>query len=196
MQVWEIFVIGVALAMDAVATSLTNGMVEPKMRPLKMLLIAGTFGLFQFGMPLIGYYCSAAFYALVKQIAPWLSFALLVLIGGKMVFDAVNEMGTRRRTLFHTEKKLGAGKLLMQAVATSLDALAVGVTFLAVEASSALPFHAAVCALVIGIVTFVLSLLAVMAGKSAGSRFSEKAELLGGIVLVAIGVKLLLEGVS
>ena len=97
--------------------------------------------------------------------------------------------------LTRTEKKLGAGKLLMQAVATSLDALAVGVTFLAADATAGLPFHAALCALIIGLVTFLLSFIAVAVGKRAGNRFSDKAELLGGIVLVVIGVKLLLEGV-
>ena len=195
MQIWEIVIIGVALAMDAVAASLTNGMVEPKMRIWKMLAIAGAFALFQFGMPLLGYYCSAAFSSLVEKIAPWLSFALLSFIGGKMIFDAVKEMGDRERTLVRREKKLGAGKLLMQAVATSLDALAVGVTFLAAETTKGLPFHAALCALVIGGVTFLLSIIAVAVGKRAGNRFSDKAELFGGIVLVAIGIKLLVEGV-
>ena len=111
-----------------------------------------------------------------------------------MIFDAVKEMREGERRFFHTEKKLTAGKLLMQAVATSLDALAVGVTFLAAEATTGLPLHAALCALVIGLVTFSLSFLAVVVGKRAGNRFSDKAELLGGVVLVVIGVKLLLEG--
>lgn len=195
MQIWEIFVIGVALAMDAVATSLTNGMVEPKMRLVKMLAVAGAFALFQFGMPLVGYYCSSVFSSIVEKIAPWLSFALLAFIGGKMIFDAAREAGESEHTLARREKNLGAGKLLMQAIATSLDALAVGVTLLAAESTTGLPFHAALCALVIGAVTFVLSLIAVTVGKRAGNRFSDKAEILGGIVLVIIGIKLLLEGI-
>ena len=195
MQFWEIFIIGVALAMDAVATSLANGMVEPRMRAVKMLAMAGAFGFFQFGMPLIGYYSSAAFASLVEKIAPYLSFVLLAFIGGKMIFDAVKEGNSQERTLSRREKKLGAGELVMQAIATSLDALAVGVTLLATETTVGLPYHAVVCTLVIGIITFALSSIAVAVGKKVGTKFSDKAELLGGAVLVFIGVKLLLEGI-
>ena len=195
MQLWEIFIIGVALAMDAVATSLANGMAEPRMRALKMLVMAGAFGLFQFGMPLIGYYCSAAFASLVEKIAPYLSFVLLGFIGGKMIFDAIKEGNRQERTLARGEKKLGAGELVMQAVATSLDALAVGVTLLATETTAGLPYHAVLCTLVIGVVTFALSSIAAVVGKKAGDRFSDRAELMGGVVLVCIGIKLLFEGV-
>ena len=195
MELWEIFIIGVALAMDAVATSLANGMAEPRMRALKMLVMAGAFGLFQFGMPLIGYYCSAAFASLVEKIAPYLSFVLLGFIGGKMIFDAIREGNRQERTLTRREKRLGGGELVMQAIATSLDALAVGVTLLATETTAGLPYHAVLCTLVIGVVTFALSLAAVFIGKKAGALIADKAEILGGVVLIFIGVKLLLEGV-
>lgn len=197
MEIWEILVIGAALAMDAVAVSLTNGMCEPRMRILKMLAIAGAFALFQFFMPVVGYYCGYAFSSFVEQIAPWLSFALLAFIGGKMIFDSVCEMVKKRKGMLESapKKPLGAGKLLVQAVATSLDALAVGVTLLAVDTTQGLPFHAVLCALVIGAVTFALSLPAVVIGKKAGDAFSDKAELFGGAVLIAIGLKILLEGI-
>lgn len=218
MSVWEILLIGVALSMDAFAVGMTNGMAEPKMRALKMTLIALTYAFFQFLMPVLGYYCGAAFASLVKKIAPWLAFFLLAVIGGKMIADffidyfkakkaaksaagepmreepaetpaeAPAEAGETR-----AQKKLGAGKLLLQAVATSIDALAVGVTFLAAEVSEGLPFHVVFCALAIGAVTFCLSFAAVFLGKRIGNRFSSGAGLLGGLILLAIGLKILIE---
>ena len=196
MQIWEIVLIGGALAMDAVAVGMTDGMVEPKMPLWKVLLVAGAFALFQFLMPLIGYYFGAVFTVLVAKIAPWLSFALLVFIGGKMIFDCVREMREKKRELSCRAKdreKLGAGKLLLQAVATSLDALAVGVTLLAAETAEGLPFHVSLCALVIGGVTLLFSFPAVLIGKKAGDKFADKAEIVGGIVLIFIGVKILIE---
>ncbi len=190
MSIWEILLIGVALAMDAVAVGMTDGMTEPRMPLPKMCLVAGAFALFQFAMPLLGYYASYAFSSLIAKIAPYLSFALLLLIGGKMIFDSVREMKKKETD----RRPLGAGKLLVQAVATSLDALAVGVTLLAVDAAEGLPLHAALCALLIGGVTFLLALPAVAIGKRAGDAFSDKAGIVGGVVLIAIGVKILVEG--
>lgn len=184
----DLILIAVALSMDAVAVGMTNGMEDPRMGRGKMLLVAAFYGGFQFLMPVFGYYGSAAVSALVEAVAPWLSFAVLVLIGGKAV---VGSVGQRQRTLLPSKAALGLGKLLLQAVATSIDALAVGVSLLAEEVSSGLPMPAFFCAAVIGGVTFLLSLAAVSVGKAAGDRFSDKAELVGGIVLILIGVKLL-----
>ena len=196
MSVWEIVLIGIALSMDAVAVSLSNGMAEPKMAIKKMLLIAFAFGLFQFAMPVIGYYCSYAFAEFVKKIAPWLSFVLLGFLGGKMVFDFFKER--RKKPEEESEEapvraKLSMGKLLLQAVATSIDALAVGVTLLAVESTDGLAFHVLYCALIIGVITFSLSLPAVFAGGKVGDKFSDKASLAGGLILIAIGLKILIE---
>ncbi len=193
MEIWEIVLLGVALAMDAVAVGMTDGMTEPSMGGAKMCAVAGAFGFFQFLMPLIGYGCGAAFAALVERIAPWLSFALLLFIGGKMLLDCALEARAKGKGE-RTEKKLGAVKLLAQAVATSVDALAVGVTLLAAETTRGLPFHAAWCALCIGAVTFLLALPAVYLGKRVGDRFADKAQILGGVILIAIGVKILVEG--
>lgn len=196
MQLYELLLIAVALSMDAFAVGMTNGMTEPKMRLPKMFLVAGAYALFQFLMPLLGYYCSYAFSSLVAKIAPWLSFALLAFIGGKMILDFFLD---RRKRLRGEEPApagpLGAGKLLLQALATSIDALAVGVTLLAEETSVGLPMHVALCALVIGLVTLLLSLLAVFLGKKIGDRFSDKAGLFGGTILLAIGIKILIEGI-
>ena len=207
MSVWEVILIGIALSMDAVAVGMTNGMTEPKMTIKKMLLIAFAFGAFQFLMPVVGYYCSYAFAEFVSKIAPWLSFALLGFLGGKMIFDFVKELRAAKREKAEQAEaepeseaeiepksaKLGFGKLLIQAVATSIDALAVGVTLLAAQTSSGLPFHVLLCALVIGVITFSLSLGAVFAGKRVGNRFADKAALVGGLILVGIGLKILIE---
>lgn len=200
MSVWEILLIGAALAMDAVAVSMTNGMTDPRMRPAKALATALTFAVFQFAMPVVGYYCGAVFASVVERIAPWLSFALLAFIGGKMIVDCILEMREKKRAgegaqLPRAGKPLGAGKLLVQGVATSLDALAVGVTLLATETQAGLPFHAAACAAVIGAVTFVLSFAAVYVGKKVGDKFADWAGVAGGAVLIGIGLKILLEGI-
>ncbi len=192
MEIWEIVFIGVGLSMDAFAVGMTDGMAEPRMRILKIFLIAGAFGLFQFLMPVLGYYLGSVFTALVAKIAPWLSFAILAFLGGKMIFDFIMEH--RKKGEEVPAHPTGAVKLLVQAVATSIDALAVGVTLLAAETSQGLPFHVTLCALVIGAITFALSIAAVFIGKKAGDKFSDKAQLLGGVILVAIGLKILIEG--
>lgn len=202
MSIYEVAIIGVALAMDAFAVSVANGIAEPRMRMRGQLCIAFAFGGFQFLMPLVGYVCGSAFSFLVEKIAPYLSLALLAFLGGKMIFDYFAETLSRRKAQFikpplsqNGKGGLTAARLLVQAVATSIDALAVGVALLAQEQMGGLPAHVAVCALVIGIVTFLISGIAVTLGKKAGGRFTDEASLAGGLVLVGIGVKLLLEGI-
>lgn len=202
MSIYEIVIIGVALAMDAFAVSVADGISEPRMRMRKQFGIAFAFGGFQFLMPIVGYVCGSAFSFLVEKIAPYLSFALLAFLGGKMIFDYFAETLSRDRA--HSIKQplspsgrggLTAGKLSAQAVATSIDALAVGVALLAQEQTGGLPAHFAICALVIGMVTFFISGIAVTLGKKAGGRITDEANLAGGLVLVGIGLKLLLEGI-
>lgn len=197
MTIFEIILIGIGLSMDAVAVSMTNGMTDPKMRLSKMALVAFAYGLFQFMMPVIGYYFGYAFSSLVEKIAPWVSFVLLGLIGGKMVVDFAVSTSQKRRgkeSEILVSMKLGVGKVLIQALATSIDALAVGVALLAAEKSDGLPCHIAFCALFIGATTFSLSLGALAAGKKIGDKFADKAGLFGGIILILIGIKLLIEG--
>lgn len=194
MQIWEVVLMGIALAMDAVAVGMTNGMAEPRMKKGKMLAVAGAFGLFQFAMPVLGYYGGYAFSETVGKIAPYLSFAILFLLGVKAIVECVGE-DRRYAPLVFAQKPLTPAKLLGQAVATSLDALAVGVTLLATEKNLGLPVHAVLCAAVIGVVTAILVLPAVAFGRAAAQKLAGKAEILGGAVLIAIGCKLLLEGV-
>jgi len=196
MTVFDICLTGASLAMDAVAVSMTNGMTEPRMKLKKTLLIAFFFGAFQMVMPLVGYYGSAAFSQTVARVAPWVSFTLLALIGGKAMADGIREsreFGVGRTVV--KKSCLSLGKLTVQAFATSIDALAVGVSFLAQDSVGALPFSVLLCAGVIGIVTFVLSAVAVELGKSVGNALSRRAGITGGFVLVWIGVRLLFEGI-
>ena len=182
--------------MDAFAVGMTDGMEEPAMPLAKRVAIAALFGAFQALMPLLGYYAGAAFAGLVERIAPYLSFAILALIGGKAAVSSIVEERRGKRTARTARTRLTPAKLFAQAVATALDALAVGVTLVAAEATEGLPFHVALCALLIGLTTFVLSAAAVEIGERVGNRLADRAELLGGGVLILIGLKILLEGVA
>ena len=193
MSVFEIILLGVALAMDAVAVGMTDGMAEPKMKFKKVLETAGAFGLFQFFMPLVGYCAGEIFARYVTAVAPMLSFLILVILGGKMILGCIKEM-LDPRPRFEMKKEGGSLKLLMQALATSIDALAVGITLLALESTGTLALSPLSCSVVIGVVTFALSLGAVFIGKKAGALLADKAEILGGVVLILIAVKLLFEG--
>ena len=194
MSVFEIILLGAALAMDAVAVGMTDGMTEPDMKFKKVLITAGAFGLFQFFMPIVGYCAGAAFSRYVIAIAPMLSFLILAFLGGKMILGCVKEM---RESHPHFERRREGEslKLFVQALATSIDALAVGITLLALEGTGTLALAPLYSALVIGAVTFALSLCAVLIGKKAGALIADKAEILGGVVLVFIGIKILLESV-
>lgn len=197
MGIAEILLIGAALSVDAFAAGMSDAMIEPHMSAKKAALIALTFAFFQFAMPVLGYYCGAAFSSLVERIAPYLSFALLFLIGGRAVLDGAGETrGAVRPSLSRREgKRIGLLKILLQGVATSLDALAVGVTFFAEDVTRGLPVHIILCSLLIGATTFAFSSVSVRIGKAAGERFSARAQFVGGAVLVFIGFKLLLDGV-
>ena len=193
MRVWEILLIGCAIAADEVAVSLTDGMTEKDMRLFKAAGRAGAFALFQFVMPLVGYCCGALFSAFVASVAPALSFCLLLLIGGMMIFECFRSANDPHER-FRKKKKGGAAKLLAEAFATSIDALAVGVTLLAAEQSGALPFGVLSSSLIIGAVTFVLSFAAALVGKRAGAYLADQAGVFGGVILIFIGVKILIGG--
>lgn len=191
MSIWEILLIGVALSMDAFAAGMTDGMTEPHMGWKKTLLIAGVFGFMQFAMPVAGYFFGGIFTALVERIAPVLSFVLLAFVGGKSVVEFFLERKKKEPAACRPAR---LSEVVVQGVATSLDALAVGVTFLAVETSDGLPMSVIWCSVLIGAVTLFLSLCAILIGKKLGDRFADKAKLAGGLVLIAIGLKILIEG--
>lgn len=209
MGIWEILLLAVALSMDACAVAMTNGMTDPKMPTKKALLIGLFFGFFQFLMPLIGYFITGvianAFLGTFEKISAWVSFALLAFLGGKMLIEGVKEWKEKKQVqnpdLCETtgacpclKPKLTVGRLFLQAIATSIDALAVGVTLQMAAISSGLPMGAFGSTGLIGAVTLGLSFGAVYIGKAIGDKLSDKAGILGGLVLLGIGIKILIEG--
>ena len=202
MQVWEIVLLSVALAMDACAVAMTNGMTESKMSGGKALLIGVFFGFFQFLMPLLGFYITGiiagAFLGAFEKISAWVSFALLAFLGGKMLFESIKELREKKSTTCEVREKppaLTMGKLCVQSLATSIDALAVGVTLqMAALSPMGLALGAWGATGVIGVITCALSVGAVYIGKAIGDRLADKAGFFGGVVLVGIGLKILIEG--
>lgn len=199
MRVYEVLLLAVALAMDACAVGMTDGMTNPKMSWKKALLIGGFFGFFQFLMPLIGYFITGivanAFLATFEKVAAWISFGLLVFLGGKMLMDCILSMRKCKKEgvcecVCHD---LPIGKLCMQAVATSIDALAVGVTLQMAAISTGLAMGVWGSTLSIGVVTFALAVGAVYIGKLVGDKLADKAGIFGGVVLIGIGIKILVE---
>ena len=190
----EIFLTGVGLAMDAFAVSICKGIKMPKLKKINLIIIALFFGGFQMLMPLIGYLLGKQFVAYISSIDHWIAFALLAFIGIKMLIEAIKERN--ECCCGEAEEKLDLKELFVLAIATSIDALAVGITF------SLYPdINIPVSISIIGIVTFVicaggvlLGHLCIKIGERLGSKFKFAAELLGGIVLTLIGIKLLLEG--
>lgn len=175
--------LGVGLAMDAFSVSLANGLNEPVMKREKMCGIAGIFAFFQAFMPMIGWVCvrtiAQTFQAFEKCI-PWIALLLLLFIGGKMLLD-----GIRNNPEESEATGVGIGALLVQGVATSIDALSVGFTI----AEYGL-MMASVCALIIAAVTFVICMAGLIIGKKFGTKLSNKATIFGGIILIAIGIEI------
>lgn len=171
----------IALAMDAFAVAMCRGLEMKKLNVKHLFLIALMFGLFQAGMPLIGWAVSVQFKKYIEPVDHWIAFGLLVFIGVKMIVEAFK--GGEEENC----ETLNFKMLLLMSVATSIDALVVGITFVATET------NVWVGCSVIGAVTFALSALGVLLGNKVGNRFSSKAEVFGGAVLILIGVKIVLE---
>ena len=175
--------LGFGLAMDAFSVSLVNGLQEPGMRKNRMAKIAGVFGFFQMMMPLIGWVCVQTILELFKSlqsVIPWIAFALLLFIGGKMILEGV------RNKEEQDAERLGAGGLIVQGIATSIDALSVGFTMSELNIWNAVAESA-----IIGAVTFGICIGGILIGRKAGTKLSGKAAILGGIVLIAIGIEIL-----
>ena len=204
-----VLLLGIALAMDACAVAMTDGMTDVNMPKKRAFVIGGAFGFFQFLMPVVGYFLAGvvadAFMETFEKISAFVSFGLLAFLGGKMVLGCALAWRNEKKN----QETKGAGtsitvqcacqtltleKLILQAIATSIDALAVGVTLKMTAISSGLALGVWGSTAVIGIVTFVLSALSVFIGKRIGDKLSDKANFFGGLVLIGIGVKLLIEG--
>ena len=177
--------LGVGLAMDAAAVSMANGMNKPCMKVKRVLLIATMFGFFQGVMPFIGYLLGSVILSKIEWIIPWVALLLLSFIGGKMLLDGIKN----QEEDCEEKEELTFKVLLVQAIATSIDALSVGFTI-----SNYTLFEAIVAVLLIAIVTFIISFIAVYLGKKFGIKLGNKAVILGGLILIAIGVEIFISG--
>ena len=185
MGITGILGIGVGLSMDAFAVALCKGLGMKRVNYRHALVIALFFGMFQALMPVIGWALGTQFERFITPIDHWIAFCLLAFIGGKMLLDAVRNEGCKECGEYR--ERLDLRELLMLAVATSIDALAVGITFAFLHVDIVLS------ATIIGITTFAISFAGVVVGNRFGARFERPATIVGGAVLVLIGVKILLE---
>jgi putative Mn2+ efflux pump MntP len=180
--------LGVGLAMDAFSVSMANGLNAPKMSRSMRIMIPLTFAVFQFLMPVIGWFCvrsvAEAFVSFQRAI-PWIALVLLLFIGGKMLLEGIRGGDTE-----HTDADLKPGALLMQGVATSIDALSVGFTIAEYHVAQALA-----AGLIIGGVTFVICSCGLRIGQRFGTRLAGKASILGGVILIGIGIEIFITGI-
>lgn len=181
---WELLLVAVGLAMDAFAVSLCKGLTQGKQGIRRAVVIALYFGVFQAIMPTLGYLLGSQFARFIQDWDHWIAFILLAFIGGKMIYESFKPDGE----IDEEKRQSVAMKVMLPlAVATSIDALAVGVSFAFLDVAI---FPAA---LTIGVVTFALSFAGVKLGNVLGAKFESRAELAGGIILILIGLKILLE---
>lgn len=181
--------LGVGLAMDAFSVSLANGLHEPEMKTGRMSMIAGTFGGFQALMPMLGWLCIhtiVEYFKAFEKLVPWIALILLLYIGGKMLLEGLRHKDTDEPE----QTRLSFGALMIQGIATSIDALSVGFTIADYGFVMAL-----VCSLLVAATTFVICMAGLFLGKRFGTRFAGKADILGGVILIAIGVEIFVTGV-
>jgi putative Mn2+ efflux pump MntP len=179
--------LGVGLAMDAFSVSMANGLNEPKMKTKRMCGIAGVFGFFQFLMPMIGWVCVhtiVQYFQMFEKFIPWIALFLLLYIGGSMLIEGIK--GGEEEEL----KGVGFKALMIQGVATSIDALSVGFTI--ADYGFLMAF---VCSVIIAVVTFFICMGGLQIGKTVGTKLSNKAAILGGVILIFIGIEIFVTGV-
>ena len=186
MTLLEIFLVGIGLSMDAFAVSICKGLAMPAVNKKQALLIGAYFGVFQALMPLAGWLLGSQFARHVTKLAPWIAFVLLAWIGGSMLRESLSKKEEDEEV---EPVELRHKELFLLAVATSIDALAVGVSFSMVELSVSIGAAAAL----IGWTTFAISVGGVFVGHIFGARYKNRAEFVGGAILILIGVKILLE---
>ena len=190
--------LGAGLAMDAFSVSIANGLNEPHMPRSKMCRVAGTYAGYQFAMPMIGWFCVHAVaeqFEAFRKFIPWIALLLLALIGGKMLAEGIRSVWSGKSAEAEEAQRkqeacLGFGTLMVQGIATSIDALSVGFTI-----SVYGTMMAAVCSFLIAVTTFVLCMAGLKFGKKFGERLADKATIFGGLLLIAIGVEIFVKGV-
>ena len=183
MQLYEIIIIAVGLAMDAFAVSVCKGLSLGKIRPSHMVKAGIWFGGFQMLMPIIGFLLAELFVGVIDQFDHWIAFVLLALIGGNMVREAFGKDE-------EPNSRMDIKTMLLLAIATSIDALAVGVSFAFLEV------NIIIAAGIIGIVAFLFSFGGIKIGSVFGSKYHKKAEFVGGVILILMGLRILLEGLG
>ena len=179
--------LGVGLAMDAFSVSIANGLNEPKMKKGKFFSIAGVFAFFQALMPLTGWICVHTvikYFKIFEKFIPWIALILLVFIGMKMIIEAVRNKGKEE-----VSGVLTIRLLIVQGIATSIDALSAGFTIAEYGILSAL-----LCAGIISVVTFIICIVGLLIGKKVGDKLSTKAQIFGGIILIGIGLEIFVSG--
>ena len=187
--IFNSILLGVGLAMDAFSVSLANGLSEPNMKKRKMCGIAGVFALFQALMPMIGWVCVhtvVQYFEAFEAFIPWIALGLLLFIGGKMLIEGIKNHGEEEEE----NRGVGFGALMLQGIATSIDALSVGFTISEYDLLMAI-----YCALIIALVTFIICMVGLFIGRKFGTKLSNKASIFGGIILIFIGVEIFVTGI-
>lgn len=193
--------LGVGLAMDAFSVSLANGLNNIDMKRGEMCRIAGCFAFFQWFMPITGWICIHSivlYFECFQMFIPWIALFLLSYIGGKMIYEGISEKkekGMEPDELSDTEEKkdivkLATGTLIMQGIATSIDALSVGFTIADYHLKEAM-----ICSIIIAVTTFVICIAGLKIGRAAGTKLSNKADILGGLILIGIGIEIFLSNI-
>lgn len=181
METVEILLISIGLAMDAFAVSICKGLSIKKMNWKNAIIIGMYFGIFQAGMPILGYFLGSTFERFITNIDHWIAFSLLTGIG----FDMLKEAFSKESE--HSNDKVDFKTMIILSIATSIDALAVGITFACLKTKIIVP------AITIGIITFLMSVIGVKIGNKFGDKYERKAEIMGGVILILLGIKILLE---
>lgn len=179
--------LGVGLAMDAFSVSLANGLNDPAMKKRRMSAVASVFAIFQAAMPMIGWLCVhtiARYFSAFEMMIPWIALILLAYIGGKMLYEGIKGNNDEIENT-----GLGFKILMIQGIATSIDALSVGFTISDYDFLMAL-----ICALIIAVVTFVICIFGLQIGKKLGTKIAGKANILGGLILIGIGIEIFVKG--
>ena len=179
--------LGVGLAMDAFSVSIANGLQEPGMKRHRMAFIAGIYAFFQFFMPMAGWLCVhsiATLFASFERFIPWIALILLSYIGGSMLIEGIRDLKRGPQEAGQKER-LTLRTLILQGIATSIDALSVGFTIATYGPGSAF-----LCSVIIAVVTFAICMAGLLFGKKLGERFSGRATILGGLILIGIGLEI------
>lgn len=186
----KIWFLAIGLAMDCFAVSIASGIILKKTQWRTILTMAFFFGLFQAAMPVIGWFCASTFSHLIKEIDHWLAFTILAILGGKMIYESFKHEDERNFN------PASLKVIITMAIATSIDALAIGVSFAFLDINSFKELISPVC--IIGFVSFAMSIFGLLIGIKFGSKFAKKihAEFWGGLILIIIGIKILFEHLS